>query len=122
MLRQQTVIEGGGSSKIFLDPRAYIEAELKILPSSTAHEEAQAWNFSKSQGPYEGGEIGIFPSPEVHIHMGVPNPLYRHISSYSFIFWTYFFILFSTYSFIFLHIVSYFHIFLHIFDIFLHIF
>jgi len=99
--------------------------KIEIFPSFRAQEEARAWNFSMSQGPYKGGEFGvfpspkdymkavlrIFPSPKTHIDMGVPNPIYWHISSYSFIF--------STYSYIFLHI---FVIFLHIFNIFLHIF
>ena len=73
-----------------------------------------------------GSELGIFVSPracmDVPAYMGggnlrflssssaymvVPDSIYRHISSYSFIlFLTYFFI-FSTYSFIFLHISSY---------------
>ena len=81
--------------------------------------EARTWHFSMSQGPYRGGEIegeigifpsprdcmkavlGIFSSPKAHVDVGVSDPIYWHISSYSFIFSIYSFI-FSTYSFIFL--------------------
>ena len=116
-----------GKLKTFLNPRAYIEAELRIFQSPRAEKEARVLNFSRSQGPYKVGKIGIFPSFKVHIDVGVPNPIYRHISSYSFIFSTYFFVFFtylfifstSTYFFIYYRHISF--IFLHIFDIFLHI-
>ena len=92
----------------------------RCIANSLYLKEEEAWNFSKSQGLYKGGEIGIFPSPrnymkavlgtflspKAHTDMGVPNPIYRRISSTSF--------LFSTYFFIFLYI---FHIFLHIYYI-----
>ena len=40
--------------------------------------------FPSAKGPYRGGETEL--SPKVHIDMGVPNPIYGHISPYSFIF------------------------------------
>ena len=63
--------------------------KIEIFLSPRAQEEAQAWNFSKSQGPYKEGEFGvfpslrdymkavlrIFPSRKAYIDMGVPNPL-----------------------------------------------
>ena len=68
--------------------KAFIEAELEIFPSPRA-QEARAWNFSKSQGPYKKGKFGIFLNPrnymkavlgiflnKAHIDMGVPNPVY----------------------------------------------
>ena len=106
---------------IFSNPRACIEAKLRIFPSPRAYlriyvdvgmkieifpcprtqEEARAWNFSKSQGPYKWGEfvifpisrdymkavLGIFPSPKAHIDMGVPNisSHFLRIPSYFFI-------------------------------------
>ena len=100
---------------MFSNPRACTKAELRIFPSLRAYGDARVWNFSKSQpGPYKGGEFGIFPnprdymkavlgiflSPKAHINIGMPNSVYWHISSYSFIFLTPFFIFF-TYSFIF---------------------
>ena len=51
--------------------------------------------------------------------MGVPNPIYWHISSYSFIFSTYS-VIFVSYSYIFWHIPSYFPHIPSFFDIFLH--
>ena len=79
-----------GKLNIFSNLRECIETELRIFPSPRAQEEARAWNFSKSQGPYKGGEFGIFPSPrdymkavlgiflspKAHKDMGVPNPIY----------------------------------------------
>ena len=65
--------------------------KIEIFSSPRAQEEARAWNFSKSQNPYKGGEFGIFPSlrdynmkavlrifpsPKTHIDMGAPNPIY----------------------------------------------
>jgi len=75
-------------------------------------------NFSKSQSPYKGGEFGvfpsprdymkavlrIFPSPKTHIDMGVPNPIYWHISSYFPDISSYFWLIPSY----FLHILTYF--------------
>ena len=74
------------------------------------------------QVPEPRVKLGIFPSPKAHIDMGVPNPIYRHISSLyrhiSFIFLQFStnFFIFST---LFFHIFDIFHL---IFDIFLHIF
>ena len=102
--RQQAIIEGRGSSTFFQisdieaglripEPISiYVDVGMKIeiFPSPRAQEEAQAWNFSKSQCPYKGGEFEIFPSPrdytkaalqifsspKAHIVMGMPNPIY----------------------------------------------
>ena len=71
MLRQQAVTEGRGSSTFFQIPepisvQAYVDVGMKIeiFTSPRAQEEARAWNFSKSEGPYKGGgKFGIFPSP-----------------------------------------------------------
>jgi len=58
--------------------------------------------FFPSPKAYMVEELGIPPSPRAY--MGVPDPIYRHIFSYSFIFWTYFFILLHIISSYFLHI------------------
>ena len=60
--RQQAVIEGRGSSTFYSNPKACIEAELRIFLNPRAQEETPAWNFPKYQGPYKEGEFGIFPS------------------------------------------------------------
>ena len=57
-----------------------------IFPGVRAQEKVRAWNFSKSQGSYEGGEFGNFPSPSDYMK----GP-YRHGSA-NFNTSTYFFI------------------------------
>ena len=102
VLRQQAVIAGRGAQHFFKSQSMY---------------RGRAQNFSKSQslGGGSGMELpeffqvpeprrklgrGILPSPKAHIKgensefsqvppMGVPNPIYRHISSYFHIFSTY---------------------------------
>ena len=72
--------------------------------------------------------LRIFPSPKAHIDMGMPNPIYWHISLYSFIFLniaSYFLHILWYFPHIltyFRHISSYFWLILSYFDIlFLHI-
>ena len=70
----------GGWLGIFPSPKAHIGGEFRIFPSPR---------------DYMKAVLIIFLSPKTHIDMGVPNPIYWHISSYSFTFWH-------------LHIASYF--------------
>ena len=71
--------------------RIYYITEFPNVTSSGGGCTRESWNYPLGPG------LGIL----AHIIMGVPNPIYRHISSYFFIFSTYFFI-FSRYFFIFL--------------------
>ena len=79
--RQQASIEGRGSSTFFQIPKpvqrqssepisvqAYVDVGMKIeiFPSPRAQEEARAWNFSKSQGPYKGGDHRFTASIQVY--------------------------------------------------------
>ena len=95
-----------------------------LSPRSNTSDKAR--NFSKSQSLY-GGELGIFPSSRSFIFIlgesseffqvpgsikGMQDSIYRHISSYFFMFSIYFFIIIHSYfrqiSSYFPHISSYF--------------
>ena len=92
----------GRNFGIFLSPKAYMgggaTSEFFKVPCDLY--EVKAWNFSKSHGGArlhgESSEYFQVPEtiPSLRAYMGVPDPIYRHISSYSSIF---------------LHISSYFH-------------
>jgi len=50
---------------IFPSPRAYVEEIVNANRLYSKKEEVS--NFSKSQGLYGGGKIGIFPNPSPYI-------------------------------------------------------
>ena len=81
----------GRSHKLQGEFGAYMEETVRrVTPRSSA----RAWNFSKLQR--QSSKFFQVPEPI----WAVRNPIYRNISSYSFIFSTYSFI-FPTYSFMF---------------------
>ena len=114
--RQQTVIEIRGSSTFFFKSQS-------LYRGRAQQEEAQ--NFSKSQGPYNGVEFGIFPKSQRLYEGGAQNFAksqgpYRYGSAKSNI--SIYFLIFFTYSFIFFLLITFLHNYIYIFSTYFFIF